>query len=201
LDRDLKNIREKITVTDIASARDNDPCPACGHAMKAERGIEVGNIFQLGTKYSESMNCTFLDQNGKSQTAVMGCYGIGVGRSMASVIEQSHDKYGPIWPLEIAPYHVHICGLNLNEPSVKAVADQLYQDLIRNGIEVLYDDRNEKAGAVFNDADLIGVPYRVIVSKKTVAAGSVEFKDRAGKIVETVAIAEVCVRIREMIQS
>ncbi|MCF7854104.1 MAG: proline--tRNA ligase [Candidatus Pacebacteria bacterium] len=167
-------------VTDIAVVRPGDPCPVTGQPLQMKRGIEVGNIFQLGTKYTEPMKCTFLDPNGVAQPMIMGCYGIGVGRSMAAVIEQSHDEYGPIWPIAIAPYHVHICVLNPNKPGVSEMAEHLYRELHNRGVEVLLDDRGEKAGFAFNDADLIGIPLRLIVSPKNVAQGKVEFKTRDG---------------------
>jgi prolyl-tRNA synthetase len=193
-DRDMKGVQ--VTVADIASAREGDPCPSCGHALKVDRGIEVGNIFQLGTKYSKSMNCTYLDQNGKAQLAIMGCYGIGVGRSMAAVIEQCHDKFGPIWPEEIAPYQVHLCALELSDETVKKTAEEIYDHLTGRGIEVLFDDRNEKAGSAFSDADLIGIPRRVIVSPKTLATGQVELKTRdGGKNFEKVTVAEALERL------
>lgn len=167
-------------VTDIATVRDGDPCPVTGQPLKLCRGIEVGNIFQLGTKYTTSMGCNYLDANGKAQPMIMGCYGIGVGRTMASVIEQCHDDYGPVWPMTIAPFHVHLVALNINQPEVKAAAEKLYADLQAQGLDVLFDDRGEKAGFAFNDADLIGVPLRLIISPKTLAAGKLEFKRRDG---------------------
>jgi prolyl-tRNA synthetase len=199
-DRDISQ-KDKVKTIDIAAARDGDPCPSCSAPLKQERGIEVGNIFQLGIKYSKAMNCTYLDQNGKSQIAIMGCYGIGVGRSMAAVIEQSHDKFGPIWPIEIAPYHVHLCALNYNDPSVKSAADQLYTDLLDRGIEVLFDDRNEKAGSMFNDADLIGCPLKVILSQKGLATNSAELKDRKGELKEVVPFSNVMTAIQSYLKS
>jgi prolyl-tRNA synthetase len=185
---DLLKVPGLVNVRDIATAREGDPCPVTGLPLKVARGIEVGNIFQLGTKYSDSMNCTYLDPEGKSHSMIMGCYGIGVGRTMASVIEQSHDDFGPIWPLEIAPYQVHLIALNSDDPAVREQAERLYQDFQNRGIDVIYDDRNEKAGSAFSDADLIGVPLRVLISPKTLAqtapgasqAGAVEFKLRGG---------------------
>ena len=174
-------------VVDIAAVRPGDPCPVTGEPLEMKRGIEVGNIFQLGTKYSESMGCRFLDQNGKSKPIVMGCYGIGVGRTVAAVMEQCHDKYGPIWPLAIAPYQVHIVALDPNKADVRAKADELYAELREAGTEVLYDDRGEKAGVAFNDADLIGVPIRLVVSPKTVAKECVELKLRDGSRKELLA--------------
>ena len=178
--RDCEALKDAVQVIDIVKAREGDPDPIHGLPLSLSRGIEVGNIFQLGTRYSDAMNCTFLDRNGKSHSLVMGCYGIGVGRSMASVIEQSHDKYGPIWPFSIAPYEVHICALNKGKEGVGELSDKLYADLQSAGIEVLYDDRNAKAGFAFNDADLIGIPYRLILSPKNMENGQIEFKSRDG---------------------
>ncbi|MCM8534066.1 MAG: proline--tRNA ligase [Lentisphaeraceae bacterium] len=183
-DRDCGEIGE---VLDIATVRAGDPCPVTGTALEEIRGIEVGNIFQLGTKYSEAMNVKYLDKNGKSKTAIMGCYGIGVGRALASVCEQSNDKWGPVWPLAIAPYHLHIIGLNMKKSeAVREKAEELYSELTKAGIEVIYDDRDAKAGFAFNDADLIGVPYRVVVSPKTLDQNSIEFKTRDGSTKEMI---------------
>ena len=184
-DRDCGEVGE---VVDVATVRAGDPCPVTGEPLEELRGIEVGNIFQLGTKYSASMNVNYLDQNGKSHPPIMGCYGIGVGRALASVCEQSHDKWGPIWPLAISPYHIHIAGLNRNKEGVAENADALYEKLTAAGLEVIYDDRNVKAGFAFNDADLIGVPYRAIVSPKTLEQGKVEFKSRDGEIKELIDV-------------
>ncbi len=168
-------------VVDIATVREGDLCPVTGKPLRMLRGIEVGNIFQLGTKYTEAMHCEFLDQNGKTHPMIMGCYGIGIGRTMAAVVEQSHDKYGPIWPMSIAPYQVHICALNPKKEGVAESAEKIYRNLQEKGVEVLYDDRGEKAGFMFNDADLIGIPLRLIISPKTLAQGQVEFKTRDGE--------------------
>ena len=176
-ERDMTNTKD-IIIADIATVRAGDPCPVTGEPLLEKRGIEVGNIFQLGTKYTDSMNCTVLDQNGKAVNMIMGCYGIGVGRTMASVIEQNNDDYGPIWPITIAPFQVQICALNPNKENVAEVSDKIYADLTAAGIEVLYDDRGEKAGFMFNDADLLGIPLRLVVSPKTVCEGQVEFKRR-----------------------
>lgn len=176
LERDLPGAK----VADIATVREGDPCPVTGQPLLLKRGIEVGNIFKLGTKYSASMNCTFLDQNGKTHPIIMGCYGIGVGRTMASVIEQSCDNWGPIWPISIAPYQVHICSLSPDSKDI-ATTDKIYNDLTAKGIEVIYDDRGEKAGFMFADADLIGVPFRIITSGKNLPNNQVEFKIRGQK--------------------
>lgn len=177
-------------VADIATVREGDPCPVTGAPLLMKRGIEVGNIFKLGTKYSESMNCGYLDQNGKLHPMIMGCYGIGVGRTMAAVIEESHDDWGPVWPISIAPYHVHLCALNPEKEGVAESADKLYDELSAAGIEVLYDDRGEKAGSMFSDADLIGIPFRLIISPKTVANRQVEFKLRGQKESSLIALDE-----------
>jgi len=171
---------DKALITDIALVREGDPCPLTGEPLLLKRGIEVGNIFQLGTKYSKSMKVNYLDQNGKSHPMVMGCYGIGVGRTMASVIEQCHDDYGPIWPVSIAPWKVQICALNPKKEGVKEASEELYKQFLDAGVEVILDDRGEKAGFMFNDADLMGVPFRLVVSPKTLAEGKVEFKTRDG---------------------
>lgn len=186
-ERDL----DEAEITDIATVRDGDPCPLTGEPLRELRGIEIGNIFQLGTKYTEAMNCTFLDQNGKAQTMIMGCYGIGIGRSMASVIEQSHDKWGPIWPITIAPYELQLCALNPKRDGVGEAADKIYSELIALGIEVLYDDRGEKAGFMFNDADLIGIPFRIIISPKTLADSVIEFKRRGEKDATLIKLPEL----------
>ena len=199
-DRDLGDAAAKVTIADVATARDGDPCPVTGEPVRLERGIEVGNIFQLGTKYSAAMGATYLDENGKAKPFIMGCYGIGVGRAMASVVEQSHDDYGPIWPISIAPYEVHLLALNFNKPPVREAAEALYEALRAEGLEVLFDDRNKKAGFAFNDADLIGVPFRVVISPKGVGKGTAEFKRRGSRdredldITETVAIVAERVR-------
>ena len=173
-------------VVDVATVRAGDPCPLTGAPLEELRGIEVGNIFQLGTAYSGPMNVKYLDKNGKSQIVKMGCYGIGVGRALASVCEQNNDKYGPIWPLAIAPYHVHIAVLSRNKEGVGDAGDSFYESLMSSGLDVIYDDRNVKAGFAFNDADLIGVPYRVIISPKNLEQGKVEFKSRDGSIQEMI---------------
>jgi len=195
--RDIKS--KNVIITDIATVRVGDPCPVTGEPLEMKKGIEVGNIFQLGTKYSEAMNCSYLDKNGKSQFMIMGCYGIGVGRSMASIIENSHDKWGPIWPLSVAPYQVHLCALNYKKEDVKKIAEQLYSNLQNAGIETIFDDRGEKPGFMFNDADLIGVPLRIIVSPKTIVENKVEFKIRGEKDGLLVNISSIVEKIKIII--
>ena len=196
-ERDLP-VKDGIIVTDIATVRDGDPSPTDGKPLKMLKGIEVGNIFQLGTKYSEPMGCNYLDQNGVSKPMIMGCYGIGIGRAMAAVIEQCHDDYGPIWPITIAPFQVELIGLNQNQPEVREKCESLYAELQKQGVDVLYDDRSEKAGFMFADADLLGIPLRIVVSPKTLAQNSVEFKHRDwGKNSEIVALDAVIARAKE----
>ena len=194
LERDLPGAES----VDIATVREGDPCPLTDAPLMLRRGIEVGNIFQLGTKYSAAMNCTYLDKNGKSHPMIMGCYGIGVGRSMASVIEQSFDNWGPIWPISIAPYHVHICALNPDKAGVGETSEKIYSELWSMGIETLYDDRGEKAGFMFNDADLLGVPFSLIISPKTLENGQVEFKRRGEKESRLIDIAAVVSELKSM---
>ena len=166
-------------LTDIALAQPGHLCPRCGHALESTRGIEVGHIFKLGTFFSETLGALFLDQNGRQQPIHMGCYGIGVGRLLAAAIEQNHDEKGMVFPPPIAPYQVHLVGLNLNDESVSAAADELYAQLWEQGIETLYDDRVDQApGVKFNDADLLGLPIRLVVSPRNLAGGMVEIKGR-----------------------
>ncbi len=198
-DRDMGELAARVEVVDIAAAREGDPDPVSAKPLLMRRGIEVGNIFQLGAKYSRAMNCNYLDQDGKSHPMLMGCYGIGIGRSMAAVIEQSHDQYGPIWPFSIAPYELHICALNMAKPGVGELAEKLYAELTKAGIELLFDDRNEKAGFAFNDADLISAPYRLIVSPKNLANQQVEFRTRDGSRQEMLGVSATVPFIRDLI--
>ena len=189
------------TVADIATVRPGDPCPKTGKPLEMLRGIEVGNIFQLGTKYSSSMNCCYLDRDGKSAPMVMGCYGIGVGRAMASVAEYSRDEYGPIWPLSIAPWQVEICALNPNKPGVAETSETIARELEALGVEVLLDDRGEKAGSMFSDADLLGVPLRIVVSPKTLEAGQVEFRRRGSRDAELLAVAAAAQTVADAVRA
>ena len=182
--RDLKD----AIVADIATVREGDPCPVTGEPLQMKRGIEVGNIFQLGTKYSAPMKCEYLDKEGKSHPMIMGCYGIGIGRTMAALVEDSHDDYGPIWPMSVAPYHVEICAITPDKENVMEVSEKLYQELQKLGVEVLFDDRGEKAGSMFSDADLLGIPLRAVISPKTIVNGSMEFKIRGSRDSELVPL-------------
>jgi prolyl-tRNA synthetase len=166
-------------VVDIRLAATGDTCPSCGakEGLVSYKGIEGGHIFILGTHYSEKMGATFLDESQKKQTMVMGCYGIGVSRLVATAIEQHHDEAGIVWPMSIAPYQVHLVQIGKDEPSTLAT-NALYDALKAAGLEVLWDDRDERPGVKFKDADLIGVPLRVTVGGKSLAAGNVEVKLR-----------------------
>ena len=170
---------EADIVTDLVAADAGHSCPQCGQPLHAVRGIEVGNIFKLGTMYSEAMGATYLDENGKSHPIVMGSYGIGSGRLIASVIEHHHDEFGIKWPISIAPYHVSLVSLaNDRSPEVAAAADDIYAQLTSAGIDVLYDDRPDRAGVKFNDADLLGIPLRVTVGGRGLRKGALEVKIR-----------------------
>lgn len=182
---------------DFAKIKQGGICPQCGHhSINISRGIEVGNIFQLGTKYTKSMGMTYLDKDGKEQNPIMGCYGIGVGRLAASVCEVSHDNYGPIWPISIAPWEVELCCLRSDDAEAKALADDFYKKMQANGLEVLYDDRNVRPGVMFSDADLLGSPIRVVVSPRNLKEGVCEVMTRTKSINEKVAINEVIDRVK-----
>lgn len=162
---------------DLRSAKAGDPSPHGGGTLREAKGIEVGHVFMLGTKYSKAMGATFLDPQGQERVVVMGCYGIGVGRTAASAIEQNHDAKGIVWPVPIAPFHAHLLPLT-QSAGVQSTARELYDLLTAAGIEVLWDDRDERAGVKFNDADLIGAPYQVVIGDKSLAQGVVELKER-----------------------
>jgi prolyl-tRNA synthetase len=168
-------------MVDIATAQPGEGCPGCGSELHATRGIEVGHVFKLGTFFSERLGATFLDRDGVERTILMGCYGIGVGRLLAAAIEQNHDEKGIIWPTSIAPYHVHLCPISMDHPEVAAACERLYVDLQQEGLEVLFDDRIESPGVKLNDADLLGMPLRLILSRRTLKSGSVEVSQRREK--------------------
>ena len=181
---------------DFAKVKEGGICPKCGkHTLSISRGIEVGNIFQLGTKYTKTMGMQYLDQNGQLQYPIMGCYGIGVGRLAASVCEAHHDAYGPIWPMSIAPWQVHLCCMRADNAEVRAYADSLYEALQARGLEVIYDDRSVSAGVMFSDADLLGVPVRVVASPRNLKEGCIELSTRDKKVSEKVPVTEAVERI------
>jgi prolyl-tRNA synthetase len=177
---DLKRDGGGCEIADIGTVKEGDCCPLCGGTLMFRRGIEVGNIFQLGTKYTETLGMRYLDENGAECTPIMGCYGIGIGRLMASVIEARHDTFGPLWPLSIAPFTVHIIALNLKAHERERFSTPVYNLLCTDGIEVIYDDREERPGVQFVDADLIGAPLRLIFSNKNLNTNMVEWKTRDG---------------------
>ena len=188
---------------DVAKAYNGGICPVCGKpTIILKRGVEVGNIFQLGTKYTKSMNMTYVDSDGTRKYPIMGCYGIGVGRLCATICEEQHDDYGPIWPMPIAPWQVEICCLQSEDKVVKNTSDDLYKKLTDEGVEVLYDDRDIRAGAMFADADLFGIPIRVVVSKKTCEKGVVEisYRDKTfkGEVPAENAASDIKNRINEI---
>jgi prolyl-tRNA synthetase len=174
---------------DVATARRGDRCPRCGDELQVSRGIEVGHIFKLGTRYSEPMKARYLDPAGAEKTIVMGTYGIGITRTVAAVIEQSHDENGIVWPIPIAPFHVHVLPVNQKHDASRETAGGLTADLEKRGIEVLYDDRDERPGAKFKDADLLGMPLRVTIGDRGLAEGVVEVRDRKTGTVEKVPVA------------
>jgi prolyl-tRNA synthetase len=182
-------------VTDIAAAYEGAPCVQCGNPVHLVRGVEVGNIFKLGTKYSKPLGAQFRDEQGQLQDIVMGSYGIGVGRLMACIAERCRDERGLTWPVAVAPFHVYLVGLDLERDEVRAAAESLYNGLRVCGQEVLYDDRDVRAGVKFNDADLLGMPLRVTVSARTLAADSVELKTRVGTDTQLVRINEAATSI------
>jgi prolyl-tRNA synthetase len=184
-------------IEDIAVAGDGAACPECGAGLRSSKGVEVGNIFKLGTRYSDALGCTFLDKDGQAKPVIMGSYGIGVGRLLACVAEEYHDEQGLVWPITVAPYHVYIVALPGNEEA----AARLYADLQAAGVEVLYDDRKESAGVKFNDADLIGVPIRLTVSKRSLEAGGVEVKLRRSPERTVVSQSEILSHVTGRIEA
>ncbi len=178
-------------ITDISAAQEGYGCAECGAPLRMSRGVEIGNIFQLGTRYSAAMGANFLDKDGQLKPIVMGSYGIGPGRLLACVAEEHHDEHGLIMPITVAPYQVHLVFLPGKKVDTQAMAEQLYQDLQRVGVEVLYDDRDERPGVKFNDADLIGIPLRLVVGERALTAGGLELKRRDGKGSWTVPAEEI----------
>lgn len=185
---------------DIRNAVEGDLCPVCGQPLRMARGIEVGHIFKLGTKYSQAMNATVLDQNGQAVPMVMGCYGIGISRTMAAAIEQNNDENGIIWPIPIAPFHVIIVPVNAKKEDQMETALSLYSELQERGLEVLLDDRDERAGVKFKDADLIGIPVRITVGPKALQENQIEVKKRWEKEIDKIAIDQVAETVMEILK-
>lgn len=190
---------EADVVADVRVTVAGDACPHCGGRLEAARGIEVGHVFKLGTKYSEALGATYLDETGTERPMIMGCYGIGINRTMAAVIEQNHDERGISWPVSIAPYHVDLIVINPADAPQREAAEALYEKLWQTGIETVLDDRDERAGVKFNDADLIGFPFRVVVGPKSLAQGSVEIKERASGEQHVLGVEEAIEFLRERI--
>lgn len=196
MDRDVPNAE----YADVAKATVGGVCPKCGkHSLTIKNGIEVGNIFQLGRRYTESMGMTYDDEKGNRVNPIMGCYGIGVGRLMASVCEEHHDQYGPVWPISIAPWEIEICALRADQAHVKEEANKLYKSLMDEGYEVLFDDRTVSAGFMFSDADLLGSPVRIVISPKTLDRGVVEIATRDKTIKEDVPLECAMQRTKEIV--
>lgn len=196
MDRDVPDAE----YVDVAKATVGGVCPKCGkHSLTVKNGIEVGNIFQLGRRYTESMGMTYDDEKGNRVNPIMGCYGIGVGRLMASVCEEHHDQYGPVWPISIAPWEIEICALRADQAHVKEEANKLYKALADEGYEVLFDDRTVSAGFMFSDADLLGSPMRIVISPKTLDRGVVEIVTRDKTIKEDVPLECAMQRTKEIV--
>lgn len=188
------------TFADLRIAREGDCCPRCGGDLQFARGIEVGHVFKLGTKYTKAMNATFLDRDGKEKFMVMGCYGIGVSRIAAAAIEQSHDENGIIWSMSLAPFQVIVTPVNMGDKDISEKAEEIYRELESAGLEVLFDDRDERAGVKFKDADLLGIPLRVTVGAKRLAEGRVEVKSRKTGDVAIVALEDAAAFIMKAVE-
>lgn len=202
LERDIKN----VTYVDVAKVKEGGICPCCGNpALSIKRGIEVGNIFQLGTKYSKSMHMQYVDKDGSIHNPVMGCYGIGIGRLAASICEAKHDDYGPIWPISIAPWEVHICCIRPDDEETKKIADTFYEELKSKRVEVIYDDREGiRGGQMFADADLLGVPIRIIISPRNLQNNKIEITTRdkrVNTVVEVPDALDYIIKLREQLYS
>ncbi|MGI6643803.1 MAG: proline--tRNA ligase [Bacillota bacterium] len=183
---------------DIAAAREGDLCLTCGENLTLRRGVEIGNTFKLGTRYSKSMGANFQDQDGSLKPLVMGCYGMGVGRLLACIVQENHDERGIVWPMSVTPYHVHMVSLATSD-KVRNVAEDIYARLGKRGVEVLYDDRDESAGVKFNDADLLGMPIRLTISERSLKQGGVEVKLRRDDDSRIVGLEELDETIRQII--
>lgn len=187
-------------VTDIRLVKAGEPCPNCGESLKEAKGIEVGQVFKLGNKYSKALGATFLDENGKARHFIMGCYGIGVTRTMAAAVEQNHDDRGIIWPVQIAPYHVIVVPISHKDQSLMDTAEKIYNVLNQRGIETVIDDRADRAGVKFNDADLVGYPMRITLGSKSLAEGKVELYIRSRSETIMVPIDEVVVTVKAQLE-
>jgi prolyl-tRNA synthetase len=187
-------------VLDLVQAREQDPCPSCGAPLVASRGIEVGQIFKLGTKYSAKLAAVYLDETGVERPFVMGCYGIGVTRTVAAAIEQHHDDDGVAWPISIAPFEVLVLPVNMGHGPTREAAEALYTGLRAAGIDVLIDDRDERPGNKFKDADLVGVPLRVTVGEKGLQENVVELRQRETRAVQKIATGEALEKVKSAVE-
>lgn len=187
-------------IIDLRMVTIGEPCPKCSGHLKEARGIEVGQVFNLGTKYSKALNATYLDDKGKEQVMSMGCYGIGVSRTMAAAIEQNNDENGIIWPMPIAPYHCIVVPISLKDPEVVATAERLYHELKALGVETVLDDRDERPGVKFKDADLVGYPLRLTVGQKALAEGKIELVNRRTRTMELIETNKICDVIKNIVQ-
>jgi prolyl-tRNA synthetase len=192
---------EPTAWADLRLVRGGDACPRCGTPLEERRGIEVAHAFMLGSKYSQAMNATYTDEAGANHPFIMGCYGLGVGRTVAAAIEQNHDQNGIIWPLPLAPFQVLLLALNSKDEAVRKAADDLYEKLVAQGVEVLYDDRDERPGVKFNDADLIGIPIRLVVGGKSLAQGNVELSLRRDREKHAIAVGDAAARAIELVRT
>ena len=187
-------------IADIALARSGDGCPKCGNELSYTRSIEVGHVFKLGTFISERFGASFSDNDGKSRPIVMGSYGIGLGRLLAAIVEQSHDDKGIIWPLSVAPYQVYLCPLSLDKSAIPTTAEKIYQELQSEGIEVLFDDRDESPGVKFSDADLLGIPLRLTLSPRTLQSQSIEAKWRTEKETQLLPLENLAAEVKRLLK-
>jgi prolyl-tRNA synthetase len=198
INANVKDIKYDIA-GDIVNVQEGDICPNCGGKLYFKKGIEIGNLFKLGTKYAEKLGLTYLDENNQEQTVVMGCYGIGPGRVLASLIEQNNDENGLVLPMNIAPFHIALVQIDMKNEEQTKIAEELYNKLTAAGIEVIYDDRDERPGVKFKDMELIGIPARIVVGKK-ITDNLVEFKERATGNQEEIAIDEVVNKITKYVK-
>jgi prolyl-tRNA synthetase len=185
---------------DLRLAMAGDPCPRCEQGLlEAHRGIEVGQVFYLGTKYSEAMGATYLDAEGRQRPIEMGCYGIGISRLVAAAVEQNHDANGIVWPVSIAPFHVLLLPINYKDKVIREAADKLYQALQERGVEVLFDDRDERPGVKFKDADLVGIPLRVTIGAKSLERGCIELRWRRDGKTEEIPVADSAEKLHTLL--
>ena len=192
-------INENTIVADIVNVVEGDICPCCGGKLYFKKGIEVGNLFKLGTKYAQKLGLTFLDENNQEQIVTMGCYGIGIGRILASIIEQNNDEAGMILPMNVAPYQVALVQIDMKSETQSAVANKIYEELTKCGIEVLFDNRDERPGVKFKDMDLIGIPLRITIGKK-ISENIVEFKERKTGLQEDVSLDNIIEKITKFVK-